>query len=139
MLREVAEFDEITQSAPITVTAHGGRAKCLQRLVRLGLPVPQTVAISFDTVHRIAGGHRLDMEALLSVFGDAPLVSVRPSSEDPDWGGPGAILNIGMNDDRHAELAKAQGQEAADRLYRRFVQTFAIHVARLDPDMFDGQ
>ncbi|GGE47771.1 putative PEP-binding protein [Actibacterium pelagium] len=139
MLREMAEFHEITQTAPITVAEHGGRAKCLQRLVRLDLPVPQTVAISFDTVHQIAAGHRLDTDALLAVFGEAPLVSVRPSSEDPDWGGPGAILNIGMNDDRHAELVKTQGQDVADRLYRRFVQTFAIHVARLDPDMFDGQ
>lgn len=139
MAKGLVDYHEITPSAPISTKEHGGRAKCLQRLVRLEMPVPQTVAIPFSTVHRIAGGYRLDTAKLLSVFGDAPLISVRPSSEDPDWGGPGAILNIGMNDKKHAELAETHGKEAADRLYRRFVQTFAIHVARLDPDMFDGE
>ena len=43
----------ITQSAPIETPIHGGRAKCLQRLVRLDLPVPRTVALSFEIVHKI--------------------------------------------------------------------------------------
>ncbi|MGR3662737.1 MAG: putative PEP-binding protein [Paracoccaceae bacterium] len=124
--------------APIAADTHGGRAKCLQRLIRLDLPVPQTVALSFDAVHRIASGKTPDINALLATFGDAPLVSVRPSSQDPDWGGPGAILNIGMNDARHAELVKTHGQKAADALYVRFVQAFAVDVARLDPEMFDS-
>jgi pyruvate,orthophosphate dikinase len=38
------------------MSTHGGRAKCLQRLVRLDLPVPRTVALPFETVHGIAGG-----------------------------------------------------------------------------------
>ena len=41
-----AEFVEITPTAPVTAATHGWRAKCLQRLVRLELPVPQTVALS---------------------------------------------------------------------------------------------
>ena len=36
----------VTQTAPIATATHGGRAKCLQRLVRLDLPVPRTVALS---------------------------------------------------------------------------------------------
>ncbi len=68
---------------------------------------------------------------------ETPLVSVRPSSQDPDWGGPGAILNIGMNDARHAELVETHGEEAANALYLRFVQSYAINVARLDPEMFE--
>ncbi|MEL7091032.1 MAG: hypothetical protein AAFN94_04785 [Pseudomonadota bacterium] len=35
----------VTAKAPIADTTHGGRAKCLQRLVRLDLPVPTTVAL----------------------------------------------------------------------------------------------
>ncbi|OWU85240.1 pyruvate phosphate dikinase [Oceanicola sp. 22II-s10i] len=128
----------ITPTAPVTVKHHGGRAKCLQRLVRLDLPVPKTVALSFDAVHSIAQGERLDMNALLEPFGPMPLLCVRPSSEDPDWGGPSAVLNIGLNDASYVELSDSIGSEAATRLYARFVQAFSIHVARLDPDMFDG-
>ena len=127
----------ITPTAPVATASHGGRAKCLQRLVRLDLPVPVTVALSFDEVHRIAAGVMPDMKALLAPFGDAPLLCVRPSSEDPDWGGPGAVLNIGMNDAAFVELADQLGKDAAATLYMRFVQSYAVHVARLDPDMFD--
>ena len=130
-------FTRIEKVAPISTATHGGRAKCLQRLIRLDLPVPETVALSFDTVHRIAAGEMPDVAALLRMFGERPLVSVRPSSQDPDWGGPVALLNIGMNDARHAELSETHGEEAATALYLRFVQSFAVNVARLDPEMFE--
>ncbi len=70
-------------------------------------------------------------------FGAAPLLCVRPSSEDPDWGGPGAVLNIGMNDARYVDLCERLGKSAAAQIYLRFVQAYAIHVARLDPDLFE--
>jgi len=129
---------EITASAEIATATHGWRAKCLQRLVRLELPVPTTVALSATLVRAIAGGQTAPSDAILRAFGAAPLVSVRPSPENPDWGGPGTILNIGLNAERHAALAATHGHEAADALYLRFVQSYAIHVARLDPDMFDA-
>ena len=127
----------VTPGAPINIDTHGGRAKCLQRLVRLDLPVPRTVALSFDAVHRIAEGHLPDIACIVGCFDENPLLCVRPSSEDPDWGGPGAILNIGMNKVRHAALCKRLGKTAADALYVRFVQAYASNVARLDPDVFD--
>jgi len=127
----------IAPDAPISAPRHGGRAKCLQRLVRLNLPVPRTVALSFEAVHGIAGGRFPDMASLVGAFDPGALVCVRPSSADPDWGGPGAILNIGMNDARLADLAARIGRDAAAGLYLRFVQSYAIHVARLDPDLFD--
>jgi pyruvate,orthophosphate dikinase len=127
----------ITPTSPMSPATHGGRAKCLQRLVRLDLPVPRTVALSFDAVHDIASGVLPDMEAMVACFNDGALLCVRPSSQDPDWGGPGAILNIGMNDTRHAELSQKLGPAAAAALYLRFIQAYAIHVERLDPDMFD--
>ena len=98
------DYCEVTPSAAITPAAHGWRAKCLQRLVRLDLPVPMTVALPTQTVRAIAAGHTLDTRAILAHFGDAPLISVRPSPENPDWGGPGTVLNVGMNDARHAEI-----------------------------------
>ena len=137
-LVEIEDFVVIDETAAIDVASHGGRAKCLQRLIRLDLPVPQTVALPFKTVHKLASGEPVDTCQVLSHFGDGPLVSVRPSSEDPDWGGPGAILNIGMNDARHAEFANLLGHEAADQLYVRFIQTYSVQVAHLDPDVFDS-
>ncbi|MDA7427059.1 PEP-utilizing enzyme [Primorskyibacter aestuariivivens] len=116
---------------------HGGRAKCLQRLVRMELPVPKTVALSFDAVHDIASGQMPDMAAILAEFPEDALLCVRPSSQDPDWGGPGAILNIGMNDARYVAMCDTLGRDAAAAIYTRFVEAYAIHVARLDPDIFD--
>jgi len=127
----------VTPTAPISTTTHGGRAKCLQRLVRLDMPVPRTVALSFTAVHQIAEGHLPDIAAIMGEFEPDTVICVRPSSEDPDWGGPGAILNIGMNEARHADLCATLGEDAANALYLRFVQAYAIHVARLDPDVFD--
>ncbi len=127
----------ITPDAPMAAETHGGRAKCIQRLVRLDLPVPQTIALSFKAVHGIAAGEMPDVEALIAPFDKSAVLCVRPSSEDPDWGGPGAVLNIGMNDARFVELSDRIGREPAASLYLRFVQAYAIHVARLDPDIFD--
>ena len=127
----------ITATAPIAATTHGGRAKCLQRLVRLKRPVPQTVALAVDAVHAIAEGYMVDVKAILSELRPDALLCVRPSSEDPDWGGPGAVLNIGMNDARYVDLSDTLGADAAAALYLRFVQSYAVHVARLDPDVFE--
>ncbi|UAB90760.1 pyruvate, phosphate dikinase [Ruegeria sp. SCSIO 43209] len=127
----------ITPKAPVAANTHGGRAKCLQRLVRLDMPVPRTVALSFDAVQRIAKGDIPDIAAILEQFDAESLLCVRPSSEDPDWGGPGAVLNIGMNDARYLDRSAEMGADAAAALYLRFVQSYALHIARLDPDVFD--
>ena len=127
----------ITATAQMSPLVHGGRAKCLQRLIRLNMPVPTTVALSFDAVRALAKGQMPDMAQVMAPFGPAPLLSVRPSSLDPDWGGPGAILNIGMNDARHVAMSEGIGKSAATALYLRFIQAYAVHVARLDPDAFD--
>ncbi len=137
MQQDSSYINFVTPTAPIATPTHGGRAKCLQRLVRLDLPVPKTVALSFDAVHAIAAGDAIDIDHVLSHFDLADLLCVRPSSEDPDWGGPRAVLNIGMNDARYVELSDKLGQDAAAELYFRFIQSYSIHVARLDPDMFD--
>ena len=133
----IPEFAEITPSSRIATAVHGWRAKCLQRLVRLELPVPKTVALPASTVRAIAQGHGVDAAGILEYFGDGPLISVRPSPANPDWGGPGTVLNIGLNAKRHSRLCDTHGQAAADALYLRFVQGYAIHVARLDPDGFE--
>jgi pyruvate,orthophosphate dikinase len=135
--QDTSKYSLITPSAPIATPTHGGRAKCLQRLLRLDLPVPTTVALSFDAIKSIAAGELPDLGAILGHFDPDDLLCVRPSSESPDWGGPSAILNIGMNSDRFSELSKELGATAAAELYLRFIQSYSVNVARLDPDMFD--
>lgn len=134
---DILGFTHVTPTASMHVSRHGGRAKCLQRLVRLDMPVPTTVAIPFDAVRAIAEGRMPQMQALLGHFGRDVLLSVRPSSQDPDWGGPSAILNIGMNEDRYAAIVADIGEDTANALYARFIQSYAVHVAHLDADEFD--
>ena len=71
----------ITSTAPVAVKTHGGRAKCLQRLVRLDMPVPRTVALSFEAVEAIAAGQHIDLTEVLGAFSEDALLCVRPSSE----------------------------------------------------------
>ena len=137
MERLELDYELITPSARIAATTHGGRAKCLQRLLRLDLPVPRTVAISFSGVHSIAAGHFEELLDLLDNFNNDDLLCVRPSSESPDWGGPSAIMNIGMNDVRYDELKQKLGADMAASIYIEFIQAYSLHVARLDPDIFN--
>lgn len=130
------EFAEITPTAPILTAAHGWRAKCLQRMIRIDMPVPKSIALPAAAIRAIAAGQMVDVAAVLAHFGPEPLVSVRCSPVNPDWGGPATVLNIGMNAARHRALIQTHGQGAADALYLRFIQSYATHVARLDPDMF---
>ncbi|WP_071798147.1 putative PEP-binding protein [Natronohydrobacter thiooxidans] len=134
----LTDYAQITGSAPIKRETHGWRAKCLQRLVRMDMPVPQTIALSFGVVREIATGAQMNLRHLLGHFPQDQLLSVRPSAEHPQWGGPAAILNIGMNDEKHAQISAAHGEPVATALYLRFVQSYAEHVAHLDPDMFDA-
>ncbi|UWQ94426.1 pyruvate, phosphate dikinase [Rhodobacteraceae bacterium M385] len=132
------DFTEITPTADIRKDRHGNRAKCLQRLVRLDMPVPPTVALSFDTVRAIAEGRMPDLESLVGLFGSGALLSVRSSSETPDWGGPGTILNVGMCDATHDALAQTHGPDVAGAVYTRFIRSYAVYVHRLDADDFEN-
>ncbi|MCE5972656.1 pyruvate, phosphate dikinase [Sinirhodobacter sp. WL0062] len=136
---ELEDFVELSPGADVMVARHGWRAKCLQRLIRLDLPVPHTIALPCEAVRAIASGQMPDTRALAASFGPNFLVSVRSSPENPEWGGPGTVLNVGMNDIVHQALIESHGREAADALYLRFVQNYATHVARLDPDMFHDE
>ncbi|MGR3640228.1 putative PEP-binding protein [Alterinioella nitratireducens] len=127
---------QITPTAEVTAGLHGSRAKCLQRLVRLDLPVPLSVALSSDTVHGLAEGHLPDIARLCAIFDEGDLLSVRASSQSPDWGGPGTVLNIGMNDAIAQRIAAEHGQSAAEALYLSFIRAYAVDVLRLDEDLF---
>ena len=57
-MQKTREFTEITTTADIKPQEYGARAKCLQRLIRLEMPVPLSVALPFSQVRAIASGHR---------------------------------------------------------------------------------
>ncbi|WBU52338.1 putative PEP-binding protein [Paracoccus sp. SCSIO 75233] len=132
-----SDIVEIAACAAVGADVHGWRAKCLQRLVRMDLPVPRSFAIAAKAVRAMAQGARPEAQALSALFANGSgLVSVRPSAVNPEWGGPGTVLNVGINDEKYQRLAESHGKDAADAIYLAFVQSYAINVARLDPDMF---
>ncbi|MFV0387005.1 putative PEP-binding protein [Paracoccus sp. (in: a-proteobacteria)] len=136
-MQNISPVTEIAPSSGIERARHGWRAKCLQRLIRLDLPVPASFALSFDAVQAIAAGQQVDLDGIGDLFLQGHgLVSVRPSPLMPEWGGPGTVLNVGINDQTHERLAGQIGRENADAIYLSFVQSYAISIARLDPDMF---
>ncbi|MEM6595200.1 MAG: putative PEP-binding protein [Pseudomonadota bacterium] len=135
---DALNFERITEVASISRKLHGHRAKCLQRLVRLGLPVPDTVALSVEMVRKIAAGQRPDLKSLIEEFGSWPVLSVRSSPVDPAWGGPSTIINIGMNRTNEAFFASKLGAEAARKLHLKFIRSYAVDVARLDEDIFEA-
>ncbi|WCR12519.1 pyruvate, phosphate dikinase [Paracoccus stylophorae] len=136
-MQNASDVTEITPSAGIDTSRHGWRAKCLQRLIRMDLPVPRSHAISVQAVQAIAAGQQVPTASLKGLFDSRDgLVSVRPSAVSPEWGGPGTVLNVGINDQVHARLAKRIGRDNADAIYLHFVQSYATNIARLDPDMF---
>ncbi|MEM7469901.1 MAG: putative PEP-binding protein [Pseudomonadota bacterium] len=135
---DALNFERITEVASVSRRLHGHRAKCLQRLVRLGLPVPDTVALSVEMVRKIAAGQRPDLKSLIEEFGSWPVLSVRSSPVDPAWGGPSTVINIGMNRANEAFFASKLGAVAARQLHLKFIRSYAIDVARLDEDIFEG-
>lgn len=132
----VSDIAPITSDAYMKARYHGGRAKCLQRLIRLGMPVPVTSALCFETVRGIGEGQHVDLASITAPFSEDSLLSVRPSSENADWGGPAAMLQIGLNDAKHAYLCEIIGEAAATALYLKFIRAYALHIARLEDDDF---
>ena len=129
-------FQRLHAEAHVPIPDYGNRARCLVRLMRLGMPVPDAVALSVAAVRAIAAGQMPDVASILAVFGADPVVSVRSSPENPAWGGPGTVLNIGLNEKVCARLAEHLGEDAAAEIYARFVQSYSVHVARLDAEEF---
>ncbi len=121
------------------VERFGERAARLGALAGLGLPVPRGIVLPTDLVAEIAVagaaavvGH--DIGALVHALADGALLAVRSSAPRRDWGGPPAILNIGLTDATLPAVAALVGERAALDLYRRLLQSYATGVAGLDPE-----
>jgi pyruvate,orthophosphate dikinase len=113
---------------------YGRRAADLARLLALGLPVPEGVALSFACVSALAAGGPMPDIPLPP----GTLLALRSSPEERAWGGASAMLNLGLTDAAVARLAARIGEAAAFALYRRFIAAFAHAVHGLDPVDFDS-
>jgi pyruvate,orthophosphate dikinase len=115
-------------------TIYGRRAAKLARLTALGLPVPPGVALSFDCVRALAdGGPMPDLP-----LAPGRLLALRCSPEQRAWGGPAAVLNLGLGPATLPDLAARIGEVPALELMRRAVAGFAHAVHGLDPEDFEA-
>ncbi len=116
----------------VRVEVFGRRANTLARLTAFGLPVPPGTALSFDLVRGLGnGGAMPDLPGI-----DAPgrLVALRGSAGDRAWGGPPALVNIGIGPASLPVLAARLGEAGALALWLRFIPAFALAVHDLAPE-----
>ncbi len=112
--------------AAIHADRYGERAARLAALHALGLDVPDGRLLPVDVVARLVAADVQYNVADLVVPGQ--LVALRSSPQAAAWGGPSAILNIGMGD----------AVAAAPEDYCRFIQHYAVRVDRVDAEAFEG-
>ena len=120
----------------VRASVHGARATRLAEMMALGLPVPPGAALSFECVRALAEGGPMPELPLLAMPGR--LFSLRCSPELREWGGPSAILNLGVAASTLPALSAAIGAAQARELYRRLIPTYAHAVHGVDPEGFEA-
>jgi len=121
----------------------GARGARLARLAGLGLPVPRGLLLTTDLTRQIAqDGARTHFDGVLrdtfQTLGDEVLLSLRASPPRPEWGGPEALLNIGITDARLPALMTRVGKPGALELYFRLIEGYATMVEGVDPEDFEN-
>ncbi|WP_279009608.1 pyruvate, phosphate dikinase [Synergistes jonesii] len=136
-------------------TLLGGKGANLAEMSRIGLPVPPGFIITTEACHKyweekdFIASIWEDVQAAVArveklagkKFGasvDPLLVSVRSGAPVSMPGMMDTILNLGLNDDTVAALAKSAGDERfAYDSYRRFIQMFSDVVLGVDIVKFE--
>ena len=126
---------EASADAPAHI--YGARAATQVALMDAGLPVPKAWGLSTEAVKSIANEDFPEDWPFLDELSTGCLVSIRVSPLERVWGGPDALLNLGMNQATCDILKAPLGTEASTALYARFIQDYSIKVARLDPEWFE--
>ena len=134
----------------------GGKGANLAEMSNLGLPVPPGFTIStevctafYDNSRNYPAGLKEQVQEALNrvgeqvdrIFGDAEkplLVSVRSGARASMPGMMDTVLNLGLNDETVAGLAKLadDGRFAMDS-YRRFIQMYSDVVLGVDHEHFE--
>jgi pyruvate, orthophosphate dikinase len=151
MARYVYGFDEPSEGGRELL---GGKGIGLAEMTQLGVPVPAGFTITTDACRAYLreGGLPDGLEAQIDEhivrleqeagkrFGDAAdplLVSVRSGAAVSMPGMMDTILNVGLNDEAVAGLARTTGNEAfAQDCYRRLIQMFGETVDGIAHDHF---
>ncbi len=136
-------------------TLLGGKGANLAQMWKIGLPVPPGFIITTEACHKyweekdFIAGIWGDVEAAVArveklagkKFGSSEnplLVSVRSGAPVSMPGMMDTILNLGLNDETVAALAKSAGDERfAYDSYRRFIQMFSDVVLEVDLEKFE--
>ena len=111
----------------------GARARRVARMRGAGLPVPEAVALDFRMVTALMEGAKPPQLPKSLRY---PL-ALRASAGDVAWGGPPAMLNIGLGADVRTRLADEHGKAAALEVERRLIQAYGTRVAGLDVEDFE--
>ncbi len=149
---------DFTEGAELGRDLLGGKGVGLAEMTAIGLPVPSGFTVTTEACReymRLGGKPppgldeeieehvRALEEAAGKRFGDASdplLVSVRSGAAISMPGMMDTILNLGLNDEAVAGLARATGNERfAFDAYRRLIQMFGHVVAGLDGDLFERE
>jgi pyruvate, orthophosphate dikinase len=151
MTRFVYDFDEPSDGGRDLL---GGKGVGLAEMTQLGIPVPAGFTITTDACRAFmaSGGEveGLDEQVAEHIarleeqtgkrFGDADdplLVSVRSGAAISMPGMMDTILNVGLNDDSVAGLARTTGNEPfAHDCYRRLIQMFGETVDDIPHESF---
>src|ERR1700693_4509073 len=134
----------------------GGKGAYLAEMSRLGLPVPpgftlraEVCSVYYELAHKLPDelmpmvNDALDAVGRITGarFGEVEnplLVSVRSGSRASMPGMMDTVLNLGLNDQTVAGLAKRAGDRRfAFDSYRRFIQMYSNVVLNLDHHMFE--
>ncbi|MDO4560353.1 MAG: pyruvate, phosphate dikinase [bacterium] len=136
-------------------TLLGGKGANLAQMWKIGLPVPPGFIITTEACHKyweekdFIASIWSDVEAAVArveklagkKFGSSEnplLVSVRSGAPVSMPGMMDTILNLGLNDETVAALAKSAGDERfAYDSYRRFIQMFSDVVLEVDLEKFE--
>ena len=136
-------------------TLLGGKGANLAQMWRIGLPVPPGFIITTEACHK----YWEEKDFIASIWGDVEaavarveklagkkfgssenplLVSVRSGAPVSMPGMMDTILNLGLNDETVAALAKSAGDERfAYDSYRRFIQMFSDVVLEVELEKFE--
>jgi pyruvate,orthophosphate dikinase len=133
---------DLGASGPVDRARFGEKAASLAALVAMGAPTMPALAIDQAAVARIpCDGPSAAVAALAAAvprLASGTLIAMRASAVNAVWGGPPTLLNIGVTQSRLPAIAARIGARAAQDLYRRMIQSFAVGAMDADPDAFEG-
>ncbi|MFT6774825.1 MAG: pyruvate,orthophosphate dikinase [Paracoccaceae bacterium] len=136
MLRDLAAPGQVDAAR------FGEKAQSLAGLAAIGAPTRPGFAIAADAVACIpSDGAAAVADALAAAaprLAAGALLALRASPAQAAWGGPPTLLNIGVTEASLPSLAARIGARAAQDLYRRVIQSFAVGAMDADPDAFEG-